>query len=342
MQTLSQKFDNYLAELSWSLWTELGVAGVIRRHQKFLIPPEEALLLTAAIAEIDPRLRDETLDWCSRYHHFISISRLRTLAKAFDSSVSASFSTFAATLNSVSRAHWPLLVPSSAHTFTPSGKSRLPKLESPALLYFKLRTLFGVGARADLLAFFLTEQKGDFAIADVTETGYSKRNLADILEGFAQAGIFDKFIVRNQQRYSLSKRDQLLHVVGPLPEFAPPWRHILEVLLIIRACIHCIEKKSESTKVVEIRNTLVKIEDKLHRLNLVPPSMQSDFRAYLHSFSKWALEMVELLAQGRFQISPKQIFEESDFIGCFQAKKNLSSTYKQETIKSIKVKHGIK
>ena len=76
MQTLSQKIDQYLLDLTWSLWTELGVLGVKRHHQHCLIAPEELILLTALIAELDPRLRDESLDWCSQYHHLISISRL--------------------------------------------------------------------------------------------------------------------------------------------------------------------------------------------------------------------------------------------------------------------------
>lgn len=42
------------------------------------------------------------------------------------------------------------------------------------------------------------------------------------------------------------------------------------------------------------------------------------------------------------QLSPKQIFEESGFIGCFQAEKNLSTTYKKKITKSIKAKHGVK
>jgi len=110
MPTLSENLDQQLIDLAWSLWTEVGVAGVKCKHQNFLIAPEELILLTVVVAERDPRLRDEALDWCTRYHHFISISRLRTLAKVFGPSITEPFSVFAATLNSISGAHWPLLV----------------------------------------------------------------------------------------------------------------------------------------------------------------------------------------------------------------------------------------
>ena len=260
MQTLSAKLDQQLIALAWSLWTELGVAGVVRKHQKFLIAPEELILLTATIAETDPRLRDEALDWCTRFHHFISISRLRTLAKPLIN-VSESFSEFAATLNSVCRAKWPLLTLASPIKFTPSGKSKPPKYELPALLCFRLRGLFGVGARADLIMFFLTQKKNDFAVSDVTEIGYSKRALAEVLEGFTLSGIFDGAMVRNQRRYHFAKRDLVLKFVGPLPEFILSWRYIIEVLLTLRACILSVEKKSDNIKVVEIRNILISLKD---------------------------------------------------------------------------------
>jgi hypothetical protein len=298
MLTLSERLDQHLIDLAWSLWTELGVAGVKRRHQKFLIAPEELILLTATLSEVDPRLRDEALDWCSRYHHFISISRLKALAKVFSKFVSHDLSVFSATLNSVSKAHWPNLTSAMPLKFKPSGKSKLPRLELPALLNLRLRTLFGVGARADLIAFFLTKKKADFSAADTTEIGYTKRNLSEILDDFVQAGIFDTFTVRNQQRYYFSKRDQMIQILSPLPEVILPWKNILEVLLPLRYALQQTSNKSESTKVVEIRNTLIELDNKLRKLNLTPPPLQPDFHAYLHSFAEWILEITKSLAHG--------------------------------------------
>jgi hypothetical protein len=83
MLPLSKGLDQLLLDLAWSLWTELGVAGVKRKHQKCLITPEELILLTVALAKVDPRLRDESLDWCSQYHRFISMSRLNSMMKSF-------------------------------------------------------------------------------------------------------------------------------------------------------------------------------------------------------------------------------------------------------------------
>ncbi len=298
MKNLSQKINQLLLDLAWSLWTELGVAGVKRHHQNYLIPPEELILLTSILAEIDPRLRDEALDWCSRYHRFISVSRLRTLAHDLGSIVTEPLSIFSATLNSVSQAHWPVLTNVKPLKFVPSCKSKPPKLELPALLPLRLRSLFGVGARADLISFFLIQEKNDFAISDTTRIGYSKRNLAEVLDGFAQSGILSAFPLRNQLRYQFTKRNQILNLSGKIPEHMPDWRTILEVVLSLRDSIERIETKSESTKMVEIRNLLIKLESPLRQLNLSPPSILADFEAYWKAFAEWILQFLEPLARG--------------------------------------------
>ncbi len=300
MLSLSKELDQLLLDLAWSLWTELGVAGVIRKHRKFLITLEELILLTVALAEIDPRLRDESLDWCSQYHHFVSISRLKSILKGFGSTLMEPFSVYSATLNSRTRAAWPLFLDSPPLNFIPSHKSCLRPLESPALLNIRARSLFGTGARADIVTFFLTHAKLDFSASDVAEIGYSKRNLAEILEEISLSGFFDKFLLRNQQRYRLIKHDHLAKVLGPIPDYAPSWRIILEIFLPVRDCIHRTENSSESTRVVEMRNLLMACQKNLKRLGLIPPSLQTNFHAYWHAFSEWLLEIVRQLAQGDF------------------------------------------
>ncbi len=86
MQTFSDALDEQLAQLGWSLWTELGVSGVVRKHRHHAIDPEPLIIYTAALQDIDPRLRDESTDWCTRYHTFISKTRLRNLLKSQDES----------------------------------------------------------------------------------------------------------------------------------------------------------------------------------------------------------------------------------------------------------------
>jgi hypothetical protein len=342
VQILSQKIDQLLIDLAWSLWTELGVAGIKRNHQNCLIAPEELILLTVIVAELDPRLRDEALDWCTRYHHFISISRLRALVKALGPSVNEPFSVFAATLNSASKAHWPLFAKVTPMKFIPSGKSKAPRCELPSLLYLRIRSLFGVGARADLITFFLTQEKNDITASDATEIGYNKRSLADLLDGFVESGFFNVFTTRNKQSYRFIKRDQMINLLGLSPEIVPSWNNILEVILPLRACIHRIEKKTEGTKITEIRSALMKIEDKLCKLNLPsPPPIESDFSAYWDNFSEWILRMLQSFAQGNFGKSSKVLSSDEkrdvakrikvQFMGLFSNVESLSTHSNDQT-----------
>lgn len=301
MQILKKKIETALIDLAWSLWTELGVLGISRCHKNCLIAPEELILLTTLLTEIDPRLESEALDWCSQYHHFISTTRLKALIKAFGPSINEPFSRFAATLNTVSTANWPLFTKVNARGFEPSHKSKPPQCKLPALLYLRLRGLFGTGARADLLVFFLTSEGSDFTAADATQLGYNKRSLADLLESFVESGLFDVLSIRNQHLYRFIKKNEMIQLLGKFPKIIPPWRLILEVVLPLWHCVESIENKPIAIQFTQTRSVLLKIENQLKLLHLEPPLFQSDFNAYLNSFSDWFLRFLHNMAQGNFQ-----------------------------------------
>ncbi|MDN3506027.1 MAG: hypothetical protein P0S96_02220 [Simkaniaceae bacterium] len=270
------------------------MAGIKRRHQNTLILLEELILLTVVLGEEDPRLRDEALDWCVKYHKFVSISRLQTLIKSIGTAIHLPFSLFAETVNMASKSKWPVFVNTTSLKFRPSGKSNPPKCELPALLSLRLRALFGVGARSDLITFFLTQKEGAFTAATAAEIGYSKRSLATLLEDFVQSGFFDSYIYQNKKYYRFKKRDQMTKTVGKMPSKILPWRQFIEILLPLRACIQQVEHKSELIKFVEVRKVLLTMENQLQKLNVVPlPSLELDHKAYWDSFSDWTIKILK-------------------------------------------------
>src|SRR2546428_260977 len=78
MERVSHKVETALTDLAWQHWTELGVSGWrLRERQRpaevdVAIDPEPLIFLTAAVAGIDPRLRDEAIDWCVTFGRYIS------------------------------------------------------------------------------------------------------------------------------------------------------------------------------------------------------------------------------------------------------------------------------
>lgn len=287
--------DQHLLDLAWSLWTELGVAGVFRRHQNTLILVEELVLLTSVLSEIDPRLRDEAMDWCARYHHFISVSRLKSILEDYEGLIEEPFSQFSSTLNAIAKLNWPIFVEKTPLKLFLSQKSVLRPHASAALLNIRARGIFGIGSRADLITFFLVHAEKDFSITELTETGYSKRSLAEILEDFHFCKLFNQFTQGNQQRYRLNKDSPLFEMLKPIPKHTKSWRLIFKVLLTLRDCLKRTKDFSESSKVVEIVNCMAQLKPSLQKLDLNFPIFTDDFSLYLQSFNQTLLDWVSFL-----------------------------------------------
>lgn len=166
-----------LLDLAWSHWTALGVAGA-SSPSAVAVDLEALLLLTAELAVDDPRLRDESLDWCVRNCRFISKPRLKQLLKLAPPVTQSRFASFARALEEHAGGTWPSAERGERWPVRLSGKSQAPDLQRPALIRLRLRALFGVDARADLLAALLSFESQKFSAADLVFVGYTKRNIA--------------------------------------------------------------------------------------------------------------------------------------------------------------------
>lgn len=308
---IMEEFDHQLAGIAWSLWSELGVAGTNRFHQNCLVQLEELVILTAILSKYDPRLRDEALDWASRYHEFISVSRLRALLKELDSETEHSYAQFAAAVNSVSSAKWPNAEASPKFKAKVSGKSSLPPLEAPSLLSLRLRNLFGPGAKADALAYFITRNGMHFSAADLVEIGYSKRSLMTALDHLVTSDLLSVTPVKNRKSYELKKPRELQVIIGKLPKVAPPWNKILQMIIAIRSVIPEIQASSKITQGILLRNCLTNVEVLLPAiispLLSDPPNFEKDWKAVLEIFNAFQ--------QGNFFMQFEVVDEFDNIVG---------------------------
>lgn len=200
--------------LAWSLVTELGVPGLVRRHRAVAIDPEPVVLLTSLLAREDPRLRDQILSWLLQHGSLLSASRLGGLLKAGGPTLQARFSEVAQTVRATGGPRLPTPTEAVAFAGSPEPRSMSLPLGRPSLVRLRLRALCGVGARADVLAELLLRGDRWMRTVDLTDIGYSKRSVASVLSELAEAGVAERVSQGNAHRFRLRSLDAIATLVA--------------------------------------------------------------------------------------------------------------------------------
>lgn len=256
--------------LASGAWTELGVSGWTATHGDWAIDPEPLILFTAWLGDADPRLRDEATDWCVRNWRHVSRARLKNLLREQPDSVQEAFGEFAATVGVHAGVSWPGATDPRRYTVT--GRSTLPSLARPSMAWIRLRAMFGVAARAEILRCFLSAADASMSVARLAvATGYTKRNVADECDTLARAGVLSVRTRGNRFYYSLARRADLKAFVGELPEVLPDWTTLLNVTRELVTLEERAEDLTQRTLPVHVRSTLRLIEDDLDELGIEAP-----------------------------------------------------------------------
>jgi hypothetical protein len=192
------------------------------------------LLFSLEVARADARLFDEILDWLVVNDRLVSVQRLRNLCRddADRALVEASVgwagqwrsrgrlgskekSGPAATellfrglpsqpsrVDEIFQAHgW--LKPTTGR----SGKSQPPNVLAPINLAFRLRQILGVGARAEVVRFLLTDRTPRATVQIINESvAFAKRNVQEALTWLHSAGVVSALAVANEQRYGIDRK----------------------------------------------------------------------------------------------------------------------------------------
>ena len=263
-----------LADLALGLasgaWTELGVSGWSSTHGDWAIDPEPLILFTAWLGDADPRLRDEATDWCIRNWRHISKARLKNLLRNQPDDVSRAFGEFAATVNQHAGIIWP--GSTAPRPFAAAGRSTRPALDRPAMAWLRLRAMFGVGARAEILRSFLSHDGGWMSIAGLAvATAYTKRSVAEECDALARAGVLSVRTRGNRFYYALARRQELEAFVGALPRLRPDWVAMLNVTRELVTLERMAAGTSAETIPVHARKALSRVETDLAALQVSTP-----------------------------------------------------------------------
>jgi DNA-binding transcriptional ArsR family regulator len=229
----------------------------------------------------DPRLCDEALDWC--VHHaqrLISISRLKRLRAALSDDMRDAYDEFAALVNGTARPKvaWPTShARDEVHT---SGKSQPPDLRERSLLQLRLRSMFGVTARADVLLRFLRPTMVGEAsptmiltVSEFVDLGYSKPAITEVLTDLAAAGLVERWRRGNRDHYELQHVSEFTELVGgALPALAPDWVARFRIVASLLAAEAKTRDRKPVVQSVAILKVLDEHRDLLERLSTKPPA----------------------------------------------------------------------
>lgn len=279
---MSEAIQKAALDLLWKQWTAVGVAGVAT-------PPQQAIDLEALIAfspyvaSADPRLVDESTDWCARIGKtFISISRLRQISRLMPARLQGDASNLTS----------PLLEHLHVSSRRLSGKSRPPSLELPSLVQLRSRYIFGVGARADILSRLVMRGRGDVAqrATAISPSGYTRQTVATVLDELSEAGVLRRLVRQKAVRYEVVKDAPLRSLLAPLPKRMPKWAERFVIVANILETWNLVGTRA--TYAIELAKVLDRIKPLIADAGEIAPLVGRP-PELLARIERWALSLLD-------------------------------------------------
>lgn len=325
---LADALTHQLAGFAWDQWSQMGVSGHTERRDPWSMDPEALLLFTLQVARSESRLFDEVLDWMRMNLELISAQRLTNFARDGEAERLASAALSWASSHTTRATRQgrpprreakepdPLFVgwPSAAQIrepdpnfirygfirprLEPSHRSRPPARSAPINFSFRLRDLFGVSTRAEVVRVLLLLTGVEVRPREMVQVvGYSRQNVYEALNALVSAGVIwmkqkgprDRSYVLDEGRWAA-----LLDIdADELPLFIE-WPRLLDVLAELLAWMRSVETKGSSNYMLasEARRFVAEHENALHSLGIKPP----DARRFLGA-DYWA-PFEELVVEG--------------------------------------------
>jgi hypothetical protein len=282
-------------DMTWSLWAELGVSGWAGRHHEVVIDLEPLVIGTSILGRLDARLLDESLDWCVTNARFVSAVRLRNLLPSFDKTTREAFGRFAATVRKHRPASWP--GEGQPLRFSASGRSSIPEVGlRPALLQLRLRAIFGVSARAEIIKRMLPEPDRPFGIAELALfAAYGKDNVADALDMMCIAGLIARNVMTTAGSmgvFTFPAADRVNQLLGGIlaPDRHPYWAARFRVLLqLVDFAVSATADRV--VRAAEIEQLLSRMESDLRWVASFP-HLRRGVDAVNDDFEEWSIRLL--------------------------------------------------
>jgi len=264
-------------------WIALGGA-LGGPADRTLVDPEALIAMTALHGSGEPRLYETALDWCIELGALVNGSRLRAVAREIGGDPGA-LESFAAHVAGGGGPRWPLLA-GPPTPYRSRGKAAAGSLRERGALAARLRALFGVAARADVLAVLVCEPGSAPSLAELAaRTRSTKRNVAIAVASLRLGGAVDVDRVGNAQRVRLTADPGFRSWLGRVPEPAD-WATrftVVEAVLAFEAAVAA----PPVARAVEARALAERLVPLARRSGLPVPDTGVRGEAFAGAFDLW-------------------------------------------------------
>lgn len=222
-QELLNELREALIEFLWDQWMVLGGAGSGRSGRvPFAIDPEALLLATMRLGRTDSRLTGEALDWLARNGKLVSLQRLKNVQLATKVAGTECLRELAGFMTDAGYRNWRSLDQGASKASAPSGgsfvpdgfqargMSQAPDCAAPEAFILRLRALFGVSARPEVLAWLLTHRAG-YAAEIARDVGWFSKSVQAILNELELSRLLVSEAVGKRKLYSQNPGSETLH-----------------------------------------------------------------------------------------------------------------------------------
>lgn len=287
------QFGDALLAFLWRQWSALGVSGHARTDDHWLIDPEALLLFSTVVARRDARLFDEVLDWLQLNADRLNLQRLARLQKEHALGDATVLAAMAAHLT-LAKAHpkWRTVAartPAPASGAEPRplfphlpvigrgddtwlawgwqrppvelrGLSQAPRPDQPGTFLFKLRALFGLQTRAEVIAWLLAHETGHPAEI-ARATGYFRGSIQSVLNELAASGHVFALRAGREKRFGLRHAEWRFLLTWSDAKAFPQWVAWDSYLAALRRVFDLVEhprlvSMSPELQAIELRRAL--------------------------------------------------------------------------------------
>lgn len=247
-----------ILNLLWSQWGSIGIPGSGSVNKEFPIDPEALIAFSCHMSRYDARLFDQIMDWVRRHERLVNLNRLRSVIDAEKFGVENILAPIAVYLDrATTTKKWEKVMRTTPrypnadleplflffdgtglptvqdvdpvferfgfrrNLYQDRGLAGMYKPEGLPGLLIKLRALFGIAARAEILLFMLCKDRT--TVTDVADnTYYSWRLVQNVLSDMSASGLVISSGSKRTRHYSLPK-EAWKSVLGIDQTALPPW-----------------------------------------------------------------------------------------------------------------------